>query len=69
MESFQKIFLLLFLLGIVIGALFGVYFFSPNKFKIYSIIPSVPAFYIITKGLFKNWKLFLIDLKSIKEKA
>jgi hypothetical protein len=67
LESFQKIFFLMFFLGIVIGALSGIYLFSPDKFKIYSIIPTIPAFYIITKGLYKNGKLFFMDLKSIKE--
>ena len=69
LKSFQQILFLLFFLGLTIGVLFGIYLFSPDKFKYFSIIPSLPAFYIISKGLYKNSNLFFMDLKSITIKS
>jgi hypothetical protein len=69
LKSFQQILLLLFLLGLTIGVLFGIYLFIPEKFKYYSIIPSLPAFYFISRGLYKNSNLFFMDIKSITIKS
>ena len=69
LKSFQQILLLLFFLGFTIGVLYGIYLFSPDKFRSYSIIPSLPALFFISKGLHKNSKLFFMDLKLIKAKS
>jgi hypothetical protein len=69
LKSFQQILLLLFLLGFIFGVLFGIYLFIPDKFKYYSIIPSLPALFFISRGLYKNSNLFFTDLKSITTKS
>lgn len=69
LKSFQQILFLLFLFGFIIGVLFGIYLFSPDKFKYYSIIPSLPALFFISRGLYKNINLFFMDLKLIKAKS
>ncbi|RTY98401.1 hypothetical protein EKM02_11875 [Flavobacterium sp. RSP49] len=69
LKSFQQILLLLFLLSFIFGVLFGIYLFIPDKFKYYSVIPALPAFYIISKGLYQNSTLFFTDLKSTTTKS
>ena len=64
-KSFQKILFWLFLLGIIIGGVLTAYFIKPEKFSYVLIIPSVPALYFITRGLYKNCSLFFTDFKSI----
>lgn len=65
LQSFREILLLLFFLGFTIGVGYGIYLFSPDTFSYYLIIPSLPAIYIISKGLYKNIPLFINDFKSI----
>jgi hypothetical protein len=69
LKSFQQILFWLFLLGIVIGGLSTAYFINPDKFSIWLLIPSLPALFFISKGLFNNSKLFFTDFKSITIKA
>jgi hypothetical protein len=69
LKSFQQILLWLFLLGIVIGGLSTAYFKNPDKFSIWLLIPSLPALFFILRGLYKNSKLVLADLKSLRIKA
>lgn len=69
LKSFQQMLLLLFLLGFIFGVLFGIYLFIPDKFKYYIIIPSLPALFFISRGLYKNSNLFFMDLKSITIKS
>lgn len=69
LKSFQKILLLLFFLGLVIGILYGIYLFSPEKFGYFSVIPSLPAFFLISRGLYKNSSLFFTDFKLITTKS
>lgn len=69
LKSFQQMLLLLFLLGFIFGVLFGIYLFLPEKFKYYLVIPSLPAFYFVSRGLYKNSNLFFMDLKSITKKS
>lgn len=64
LKSFQKILFFMFLIGIVIGTLYGIHIFT-NKLRFYSIIPFFPILYIITKGLYKNIPLLINDFKSI----
>jgi hypothetical protein len=64
LESFQKIFLFLFLTGFIIGVLYGIHVFS-NKLRYYSIIPFFPILYIIIKGLCENIPFFINDFKLI----
>jgi hypothetical protein len=65
LKSFQQILLLLFFLGFTTGVLYGIYLFSPDKFRSYLIIPSLPALFFILRGLYKNSNLLFMDLKSI----
>lgn len=69
LKSFQQILLLLFFLGFTIGVLYGIYLFSSDKFRYYSIIPALPAIFFISRGMYKNSKLFFADFKSITIKA
>jgi hypothetical protein len=69
LKSFQQILLWLFLLGIVIGGLSTAYFINPDKFSIWLLIPSLPALFFILRGLYKNSKLVLADLKSLRISA
>jgi hypothetical protein len=69
LESFQKTILLLFLLGFVIGVLYGIYVFSPGTFRYYLVIPSIPAFFFILRGLYRNTSLFITDFKFISTKS
>jgi hypothetical protein len=62
LKSFQQILLLLFLLGFTIGVLIGIYLFT-GKFKIYFIIPSLPALFYISRELYRNVTSFIVDLK------
>jgi hypothetical protein len=64
LKSFQKILFFMFLLGIIIGTLYGIHIFT-NKLKFYSVIPFLPILYIITKGLYKNIPFLINDFKSI----
>ena len=64
LKSFQKILFFMFLLGIIIGTLYGIHIFT-NKLKFYSILPFLPILYIITKGLIKNIPFLINDFKSI----
>ena len=69
LKSFQQILLLLFFLGFTLGVLYGVYLFSPHKFKSYTIILSLPILFFISRGLYKKSSLFFTDLKSITTKS
>ncbi|SHG26667.1 hypothetical protein SAMN05444372_10452 [Flavobacterium micromati] len=62
LKSFQQIVLLIFLLGFTIGILIGTYLFT-GKFKIYFIIPSLPALFYISRELYRNVTSFIVDLK------
>lgn len=64
LKSFQKILFFMFLLGIIIGTLYGIHIFT-NKLKFYSVIPFLPILYIITTGLYKNIPFLINDFKSI----
>ncbi len=66
LKSFQQILLMLFFLGLIIGALLGIYLFNTYKFRFILIFPSVPALYFISRGLYKNCILFFVDIKSSK---
>ncbi|MFT5254311.1 MAG: uncharacterized membrane protein YqaE (UPF0057 family) [Flavobacteriales bacterium] len=68
LKSFQQILLCLFALGFVVGVLYGIYIFS-DKLRYYSIIPFLPVVYFISRGLFKNSKLFFADFKSLRISA
>jgi len=68
LKSFQKILFFMFLIGIIIGTLYGIHIFT-NKLRFYSILPFFPILYIITKGLYKNSTLFFADFKSITTKS
>jgi hypothetical protein len=65
LKSFQQILLLLFFLGFTIGVLYGIYLFSPDKFRYYSIITALPALFFILRGLYKNIPFLINDFKSI----
>ncbi len=67
-KSFQQILLCLFALGFVVGVLYGIYIFS-DKLRYYSIIPFLPVVYFISRGLFKNSRLFFADFKSLTIKV
>jgi hypothetical protein len=54
----------MFLIGLVIGILYGVHIFT-NKLRYYSIIPFLPVLYIIVKGMYKNVPYFINDFKLI----
>ena len=69
LKSFQQILLLLFFLGFTIGVLYGIYLFSHGKFGSYSIIPSLPALFFISRGLYRNSNLFFMDLKLMTAKS
>ena len=62
LKSFQKILFYMFLIGIVIGTLYGVHTLT-NKLWYYSILPFFPVLYIIVKGLYKNIPFFVKDFK------
>jgi hypothetical protein len=64
LKSFQKILFFMFLIGIILGTLYGIHIFT-NKLRFYSILPFVPIMYIITKGLYKNIPFLINDFKSI----
>jgi len=64
LKSFQKILFFIFLLGIIIGTLYGIHIFT-NKLKFYSILPFLPILYIITKGLIKNIPFLINDFMPI----
>ena len=67
LKSFQNILPWLFLLGIILGAMIA----SPEatiiKFKItnFMLVFMVPLFFTL-RGVYKNSRLFLNNLKSIK---
>lgn len=69
LKSFQHILFLLFFLGINIGVLVMLYFINPDKFRFILLIPSLPALFLISRGLYKNSNLFFMDLKSITIKS
>lgn len=69
LKSFQHILFLLFFLGVMIGVLVTLYFINPDKFRFFLLIPSLPALFFISKGLYKNSKLFFMDLKLITAKS
>lgn len=69
LESFQKIFFWMFMLGFILGVQLYLYIANSKGYSFILLLPSVPLFYFIFKGLYKNGKMFFIDLKSIKEKA
>ena len=64
LKSFQKILFFMFLIGFIIGTLYGIHIFT-NKLRFYSIMPFLPVIYIIAKGLYKNTPLLIKDFKSI----
>jgi hypothetical protein len=64
LKTFQNILFYMFLIGLVIGTLYGVHIFT-NKLRYYSIIPFLPALYIIVKGMYKNVPYFINDFKLI----
>jgi hypothetical protein len=69
LESFQKIFFWFFMLGLIFGVQLYLYFAGSKGFNLILLLPIAPLLFFIAKGLYKNGKSFLIDLKSIKEKA
>jgi hypothetical protein len=69
LKSFQQILLLLFFLGFTIGVLYGIYLFSPDKFRFYLLTPSLPAFFFISRGLYNKSRLFFADFKSLTIKV
>lgn len=64
LKSFQKVFFFMFLIGFIIGVLYGIHIFI-NKLRYYSIIPFLPVLYIVTKGLYKNIPFLINDFRSI----
>ncbi len=64
LKTFQNILFYMFLIGLVIGTLYGVHIFT-NKLRYYSIIPFLPVLYIIVKGMYKNVPYFINDSKLI----
>lgn len=64
LKSFQKILFCMFLIGIVIGTLYGVHTLT-NKLWYYSILPFLPVLYIIVKGMYKNISFFVKDFELI----
>ena len=64
LKTFQNILFYMFLIGLVIGTLYGVHIFT-NKLRYYSIIPFLPVLYIIVKGMYKNVPYFINDFKLI----
>lgn len=64
LQSFQKVFFFMFLIGFTIGTLYGIHSFT-NKLRFYSITPFLPILYIVTKGLYKNIPSLINDFKSI----
>ena len=69
LKSFQHILFLLFFLGVMIGVLVTLYFINPNKFRFFLLIPSLSTLFFISRGLYKNSKLFFMDLKLITAKS
>ena len=69
LKSFQHILFLLFFLGFMTGVLVTLYFINPDKFSFILLIPSLPALFFISRGLYKNSNLFFTDLKLIKVKS
>lgn len=63
LRSFQQILFWLFLLGIIIGGLLVAYLIKPEKFNITLLLPSIPALFFISRGLYKNSILFFADFK------
>ena len=64
LKSFQNVLFFMFLIGVIIGVLYGIHIFT-NKLKFYSIIPFLPIMYIIARGLYRNTPLLINDFKSI----
>lgn len=64
LKSFQNILFYMFLIGIVIGTLYGVHTLT-NKLWYYSILPFFPVLYFIIKGLYKNIPFLINDFKLI----
>lgn len=64
LKTFQNILFYMFLIGLVIGTLYGIHTLT-NKLWYYSIIPFLPVLYIIVKGMYKNVPYFINDFKSI----
>jgi hypothetical protein len=67
LKSFQKIMFFMFLIGLIIGTLYGIHIFT-DKLRFYSILPFLPVVYFITKGLYKNTPILIYDFKSINVK-
>ena len=65
LESFRRMLLNLFFLGLSFGVIFGIYLFSPETFRFYFLIPIIPVLFLISRGLYSNVPLFMVDLKSI----
>lgn len=68
LKSFQQILFFIFLSGLMIGVHLTLFGFSQNKFKSYAVIIWLPTIFIISKGLYKNSTLLLLDLKAISTK-
>ena len=69
LKSFQHILSWIFLLGITVGVLVTMCFINLDKFKFMLLLPFLPNFYFISRGLYKNSNLFFMDLKSITTKS
>ena len=67
LKSFQNILPWLFLLGIILGAMIASHEAIIIKFKItnFMLVFMVPLFFTL-RGVYKNSRLFLNNLKSIK---
>lgn len=66
LRSFQNILPWLFLLGIILGAMIASHEANIVKFKManFLLVFMVPLFFTL-RGIYKNSRLFLNDLKSI----
>lgn len=69
LRSFQQILFWLFLFGVIIGGLLAAYLIKPEKFNITLLLPSIPALFFISRGLYKNSNLFIADFKLILSKS
>ena len=62
LKSFQKVLFWVFVLGVIIGANFAMYLFSPVDFNlIFSFLIFITPLFFIVKGLYKETPLFIKD--------
>lgn len=69
LRSLQQLLFWLFLFGVIIGGLLAAYLIKPEKFNIVLLLPSIPALFFISRGLYKNSILFFADFKLISTKS